>query len=179
MSGTLELHPLAAIAAVLMGGELGGVLGVYLSIPVVAAIRIVWVRWQNILRLLRLRLRLYLPTGSSVHRHSSLNSEPLPCSAGINVDHGDSIWLLEMSCAPVKAQNRSALGGGNYAHPKIQPAVRFCFPRFRRPPSFCGSKSCTAKGILDGVDGVDAGCLRCEADIDVIDEQSAIAKAVA
>ena len=40
MSGTLELHPLAAIAAVLMGGELGGVLGVYLSIPVVATIRI-------------------------------------------------------------------------------------------------------------------------------------------
>jgi predicted PurR-regulated permease PerM len=47
MSGTLELHPLAAIAAVLMGGELGGVVGVYLSIPVVAAIRIVWVRWQK------------------------------------------------------------------------------------------------------------------------------------
>jgi len=30
-----------------MGGELGGVLGVYLSIPVVATIRIVWVRWQK------------------------------------------------------------------------------------------------------------------------------------
>jgi len=47
MGGTLELHPLAAIAAVLMGGELGGVLGVYLSIPVVATIRIVWVRWRK------------------------------------------------------------------------------------------------------------------------------------
>ena len=47
MGGTLELHPLAAIVAVLMGGELGGVLGVYLSIPVAAAIRIVWVRWQK------------------------------------------------------------------------------------------------------------------------------------
>jgi predicted PurR-regulated permease PerM len=47
MGGTLELHPLASIAAVLMGGELGGVLGVYLSIPVVATIRIVWVRWQK------------------------------------------------------------------------------------------------------------------------------------
>lgn len=40
---TLKLHPLAAIAAVLMGGELGGVLGVYLSIPIAATIRIVWV----------------------------------------------------------------------------------------------------------------------------------------
>ncbi len=47
MGGTLELHPLAAIAAVLMGGELGAVLGIYLSIPVVATIRIVWVRWQK------------------------------------------------------------------------------------------------------------------------------------
>jgi predicted PurR-regulated permease PerM len=47
MSGTLELHPLAAIAAVLMGGELGGVLDVYLSIPVVATARILWVRWQK------------------------------------------------------------------------------------------------------------------------------------
>jgi predicted PurR-regulated permease PerM len=47
MGGKLELHPLAAIAAVLMGGELGGVLGVYLSIPVAATIRIVWVRWQK------------------------------------------------------------------------------------------------------------------------------------
>jgi len=47
MGGTLELHPLAAIVAVLMGGELGGVLGVYLSIPVVATIRIVWVRWRK------------------------------------------------------------------------------------------------------------------------------------
>ena len=43
----LRLHPLAAIAAVLMGGELGGILGVYLSIPIAAAIRIVWARWQD------------------------------------------------------------------------------------------------------------------------------------
>lgn len=43
----LKLHPLAAIAAVLMGGELGGILGVYLSIPIAAAIRIVWNRLQS------------------------------------------------------------------------------------------------------------------------------------
>jgi predicted PurR-regulated permease PerM len=47
LGGTLELHPLAAIAAVLMGGELGGVLGVYLSIPIAATIRIVWLSWQK------------------------------------------------------------------------------------------------------------------------------------
>lgn len=38
----LKLHPLAAVAAVLAGGELGGILGVYLAIPIAAALRIVW-----------------------------------------------------------------------------------------------------------------------------------------
>ncbi len=43
----LRLHPLIAIAAVLMGGELGGILGVYLAIPIAAAVRVVWERWQD------------------------------------------------------------------------------------------------------------------------------------
>jgi predicted PurR-regulated permease PerM len=43
----LKLHPLAAIAAVLMGGELGGVLGVYLAIPIMAAIRVIWTCWRD------------------------------------------------------------------------------------------------------------------------------------
>ena len=47
LGGTLKLHPLVAIAAVLMGGELGGVVGVYLSIPIAATIRIVWVSWRK------------------------------------------------------------------------------------------------------------------------------------
>ena len=46
MGQGLELHPLVAIAAVLMGAELGGVLGVYLSIPIAAAVRVVWSNWQ-------------------------------------------------------------------------------------------------------------------------------------
>ncbi|HUK23957.1 MAG TPA: AI-2E family transporter [Terriglobales bacterium] len=41
-----ELHPLAAIFGVLAGGEIAGVLGVYLSIPVMASLRIVWQRWR-------------------------------------------------------------------------------------------------------------------------------------
>jgi len=41
-----ELHPLAAIFGVLAGGEVAGVLGVYLSIPVMASLRIVWRRWR-------------------------------------------------------------------------------------------------------------------------------------
>lgn len=44
MGRSLELHPLAAIFGVLAGGEIAGVLGVYLSIPVMASLRIVWRR---------------------------------------------------------------------------------------------------------------------------------------
>ncbi len=38
----LELHPLASIFAVLVGGEVAGVVGMFLSVPVMAIVRIVW-----------------------------------------------------------------------------------------------------------------------------------------
>ncbi len=47
MGNKVELHPMAAIVAVLMGNEIAGVIGVYLSIPVAATLRILWVRWQH------------------------------------------------------------------------------------------------------------------------------------
>jgi predicted PurR-regulated permease PerM len=47
MGGKLELHPLAALFAILSGGELAGVLGVFLSIPIMATLRILWRRWQS------------------------------------------------------------------------------------------------------------------------------------
>ena len=37
-----ELHPVLVIAGVLAGGEIGGAAGMFLSIPVIAALRIVW-----------------------------------------------------------------------------------------------------------------------------------------
>jgi predicted PurR-regulated permease PerM len=40
----LELHPLLAIFATMIGGAIGGIVGVYLSIPVVAALRVIWHR---------------------------------------------------------------------------------------------------------------------------------------
>ncbi len=46
MASNLELHPLAALFGILAGGEIAGVLGVYLSIPVMASLRIVWRRWR-------------------------------------------------------------------------------------------------------------------------------------
>jgi predicted PurR-regulated permease PerM len=44
MGKSMELHPLAAIFGVMAGGEIAGVLGVYLSIPIMASLRIVWRR---------------------------------------------------------------------------------------------------------------------------------------
>ena len=47
MGSKLEMHPLAALFAVLVGGEIGGVVGVYLSVPVMATLRIFWRRYQR------------------------------------------------------------------------------------------------------------------------------------
>lgn len=46
MGDSMELHPLAAIFGVMAGGEVAGILGVYLSIPVMAALRIFFRRWR-------------------------------------------------------------------------------------------------------------------------------------
>jgi len=46
MGKQMELHPLAAIFGVLAGAEMAGMLGVYLSIPVMASLRIFFRRWR-------------------------------------------------------------------------------------------------------------------------------------
>ncbi|MGC2698097.1 MAG: AI-2E family transporter [Candidatus Angelobacter sp.] len=45
MGSTLELHPLAVLFGVLAGGEVAGVIGVFLSVPVLATLRILWHAW--------------------------------------------------------------------------------------------------------------------------------------
>jgi len=46
MGESVELHPLAAIFGVMAGGEVAGILGIFLSIPVMASLRIVFRRWR-------------------------------------------------------------------------------------------------------------------------------------
>jgi len=46
MGHSMELHPLAAIFGVMAGGEVAGILGIFLSIPVMASLRIVFRRWH-------------------------------------------------------------------------------------------------------------------------------------
>ncbi len=45
LGGKVEISSLAVIFGVLVGGELAGVIGIYLSIPALATIRILWKHW--------------------------------------------------------------------------------------------------------------------------------------
>jgi predicted PurR-regulated permease PerM len=45
MGKTLELHPLTVIVALMVGAQAGGVAGVYISVPTVAVLRIVWLEY--------------------------------------------------------------------------------------------------------------------------------------
>jgi len=47
MGARVELHPLLALFAVLVGAEIAGVVGVYLSVPIFATLRIIYRRWQR------------------------------------------------------------------------------------------------------------------------------------
>lgn len=46
MGESMELHPLTAIFGVMAGAEIAGILGIYLSIPVMASLRIFFRRWR-------------------------------------------------------------------------------------------------------------------------------------
>jgi predicted PurR-regulated permease PerM len=48
MGHELEIHPLMAIFAVMVGGAIGGIVGIYLSVPFVAVLRVLWRRsWSG------------------------------------------------------------------------------------------------------------------------------------
>jgi predicted PurR-regulated permease PerM len=67
MGNSMELHPLAAIFGVMAGGEIAGVLGVYLSIPVMASLRIVWRRGRIYIEKRRFGPLNEYAFGSEVH----------------------------------------------------------------------------------------------------------------
>ena len=41
MGSHLKIHPLAAIFALLVGAELGGIVGIYLAVPLMASLRVI------------------------------------------------------------------------------------------------------------------------------------------
>ncbi len=45
MGHNLELRPLTVIIALMVGGEVGGIAGMYLSVPAVAVLRVVWLEF--------------------------------------------------------------------------------------------------------------------------------------
>jgi predicted PurR-regulated permease PerM len=46
MGKHVELHPLATLFGILCGAEIAGVIGVYLSVPIMATLRILWRHWR-------------------------------------------------------------------------------------------------------------------------------------
>lgn len=47
LSSGMRIHPLLVIFGVVAGGELGGVVGIFFSVPVIAALRLIFVRLQK------------------------------------------------------------------------------------------------------------------------------------
>ena len=47
MGHELEIHPLLAIFTLMVGGAVGGIIGIYLSVPLVAALRVVYRRFAS------------------------------------------------------------------------------------------------------------------------------------
>ena len=47
MGHELEIHPLLAIFTVMVGGAVGGIVGIYLSVPLVAALRVIYRRFAS------------------------------------------------------------------------------------------------------------------------------------
>lgn len=47
MGHELEIHPLLAIFTLMVGGAVGGIVGIYLSVPLVAALRVVYHRFAS------------------------------------------------------------------------------------------------------------------------------------
>jgi predicted PurR-regulated permease PerM len=47
MGHELEIHPLLAIFALMVGGAVGGIVGIYLSVPLVAASRVIYRRFAS------------------------------------------------------------------------------------------------------------------------------------
>jgi predicted PurR-regulated permease PerM len=50
LSQGMEIHPLVVILAVLCGAELGGVTGVFLSVPAVALLTVCWRHWRSMIQ---------------------------------------------------------------------------------------------------------------------------------
>jgi predicted PurR-regulated permease PerM len=46
LGSKVELHPLLTIFGILAGGELAGVIGIYLSVPLIATLKIIVTRWR-------------------------------------------------------------------------------------------------------------------------------------
>lgn len=75
MGRHLRIHPLAAIFAILVGAEVGGIVGIYLAVPLMASVRVIWQMWAA-----------RKPNAAERHRRPAATTElltsPTPCPVG-------------------------------------------------------------------------------------------------
>jgi len=67
MGGSVELQPLTVVFALMVGGQVGGIAGVYLAVPTVAVLRIVWLECFSGRNSSRMSLRDGYPTARDEH----------------------------------------------------------------------------------------------------------------
>jgi predicted PurR-regulated permease PerM len=70
MGRQLKLHPLAVLFGVLAGAEVAVIIGVYLSIPVMATARIFWLRWRAYARVENVQVQAH-PIGGSERQQAA------------------------------------------------------------------------------------------------------------
>ena len=95
MGQSMELHPLAAIFGVMAGAEVAGILGIFLSIPVMASLRIVFRRWR-----LYAQKRKFGPLNEYV-RDSQVGSGEV----GSSQFSGSSLQVLDLLAFPSSLPN--------------------------------------------------------------------------
>jgi predicted PurR-regulated permease PerM len=81
MGTKVELNPLLVVFGVLVGGEIAGVIGIYLSVPAMATLRVLWRRWRLYQGIKTLAPRtaeaetLLAPSAAIVEPHAALPKE--------------------------------------------------------------------------------------------------------
>jgi len=66
MGHELEMHPLLAIFTLMVGGAVGGIIGIYLSVPIAAVLRVVYGNLAS--------LKNVLSTPDAVNEHLTVTS---------------------------------------------------------------------------------------------------------
>jgi hypothetical protein len=95
MGHELEIHPLMVIFALMVGWEIGGLVGIYLLVPVIAGTRVIWRRFVlpgPQAQSAPIRVSAATPDGvlQAASHNSNSQTTALPEPTGRRVAYGDA-----------------------------------------------------------------------------------------